>query len=274
MRTLWPLSAALLCLLLPRIAEALELPELAERSKASVVLISVYDGAGKRFATGTGFFISDTGRVVTNVHVIEDARRATVTLAGGQVVGIAGVLAQDASDDLAVLQTTAAGPYPALSLGDSSALLAGDEIVVIGSPMGLAGTLSTGIVAAVRDRSPAGGEPGTGAALLDSWRIQITAPVSHGSSGSPILTRRDGLVVAVAVGINEGGQNLNFGIPVDRLRSLLRGLGEHPVARPFAGADARSPLPQNLGISAAVFALLGLSYGLWQRRGARARAGA
>ncbi len=271
-------ALAAAALLLATDARALEVPELAERTKPSVVLVTVFDAASHKLGTGTGFFVTADGRLVTNVHVIEDAAKATLTLDGGRVVEVAGVLATSPRDDLAVLQAAGPGPYPPLTLGDSQALVAGREIVVVGSPMGLSGTVSTGIVAAVRDKSPLEDEPRGEGPSGESWRVQITAPISPGSSGSPILTR-EGRVVAVAVGLRNGGQNLNFGIPGERLRALLAGLGDHPALRSFEAAGggvggARSPVLLNLGISAAVFLVLGAAYALWQRRVARAQSAA
>lgn len=261
-RIVFWLAVALLTLA-GRLAAALELPELAERTKPSVVLITIYDSAGKKLGTGSGFFISADGRLVTNVHVIEDARKATATLVDGSVIDIAGVLAKDADSDVAVLQA-AGSAYPALPLGESKTLVAGQEIAVIGSPKGLAGTLSVGIVAAIRDKGLSEDEPAGQGPTGDSWHIQITAPISPGSSGSPILTR-DGRVVAVAVGTRVGGENLNFGVPIERVLALLKGLGDHALPQPFAGVAPRSELLRNLSISAAVFAAAGIAYFFWRR---------
>ena len=254
-----------------RSAAALELPELAERTKPSVVLITLYDSSGHKLGTGSGFFITAGGRLVTNVHVIEDAGRATATVSDGRVVDIAGVLAKDAEADVAVLQTAGGGSYPALTLGESRTLVAGQEVVVIGSPMGLAGTLSTGIVAAIRDKGLTDDEPPSHGPTGDSWRIQISAPISPGSSGSPILTR-DGRVVAVAVGRRMGGENLNFGIPIERVLTLLQGVGDQALAQPLAGVAERPQVLRNLSISAAVFAAAALAYVIWRRKGTRAAA--
>jgi S1-C subfamily serine protease len=255
---------ALFAIVMPRAADALEVPELAERTKPSVVLVTIFDAGGRKLGTGTGFFVSEAGRLVTNFHVIDEARSATVTLDNGQVVKVAGVLARSSRDDLAVLQTDGSGPYPTLPLSDAL-LVAGQEVVVVGSPLGLSGTVSTGIVAAVRDRSPVEEDHDDHGASGESWRVQITAPISPGSSGSPILSR-DGQVVAVAVGLRNGGQNLNFGIPVDRLRVLLGTLGDHPAVQSFAGPAPRSALLMNLGISAVVFLAGGIAFVVWQRR--------
>lgn len=251
-------------MLVAREAAALELPELMERTKPSVVLVTVYDSVGHAFATGTGFCVSSDGRFVTNVHVVEHAARATLTMADGRIVEVSGLLGEDPNADVAVLKA-AGGPFPALPLGDTRTLVAGEEVVVVGSPEGLAGTLSTGIVAAIRD----GGIVDPNASVEDrpsfaSWRIQITAPVSPGSSGSPVLTR-DGLVVGVAVG-KHVGESLNFCVPIEFARALLDRLGDHPAVRPLARKTTWQEVARNLGISAAAFATCAFGYALLWRR--------
>jgi S1-C subfamily serine protease len=246
----------------------MELPELMERTKPAVALVTVYDSAGHMLGTGTGFCVSPDGRFITNVHVVEHAARATLTMADGRVVAVSGLLAQDPAADVAVVQA-AGGPFPAfLELGDSRALVTGQEVVVLGSPEGLSNTLSTGIVAAIRD----GGVTDPGAlvqsASYASWRIQITAPISPGSSGSPVLTR-DGHVVGVAVGLWRNGQNLNFCVPIELARALLDRLGDHPTVQPLARRTTAREVARNLGLSAAIFAACAIGYGLLRRRWTR-----
>lgn len=259
----------LVALVASRPASALELTELAQQSRPAVVLVTIYDADGRKLGTGSGFFVDARGRVVTNVHVIEDARRATVTVADGREIDVAGVLARNADDDIAVLQVAAGGgTYPTLPLGESATLAVGQDVVVIGSPVGLSAALSTGIVAAIRDGGVPSEERGARPHFGESWAIQITAPISPGSSGSPVLTR-DGRVVAVAVGMHLGGENVNFAVPIERAESLLRGLPAGALPKPFVGGSARSEVVHNLSISAAVFAAAGIAYAVWARRGRR-----
>jgi S1-C subfamily serine protease len=238
-------------------AGAVDLPELAERTKPSVVHLSLYDGAGHPAGSGSGFFVSNDGKIVTNWHVVDKVARMTATLSDGRVVEIAGLLAKDSANDVAVVAAAPIpGGYPPLELGETRTLAPGQEVVVIGSPKGLAGTLSTGIVSALRDG---------GALDATSWQVQITAPISPGSSGSPVLSR-DGRVVGVAVG-HLDGENLNFCIPIEFARALLGGLGDHPKVVALGEAPSNSELFRNLGISAAVFAAVGVVYGVWRRQG-------
>ena len=234
----------------------LELPELAEQTKPSVVHLVVYDVSGREAGSGTGFFI-DTDRVATNEHVIGSASKVKAKLPDGRVLEVTGVLAADREKDIAVIEVTGANLPPALKLGASRSLRQGDEVVVIGSPRGLAGTLSTGIISALRGDG-IDGKPGADR-HAKSWNIQITAAISPGSSGSPIMTR-DGVVIAVAVGIVGSGGNLGFGVAVEELKAMLDRVGPEAVAEPFAASSGGSALMTNLTISGVFFVLLGLAF--------------
>lgn len=224
---------------------AAPLSELAARAKKAVVLLTIYDDAGRSSGSGTGFFVSPEGQLVTNHHVIEEAYRVTATLDNGQQVDVEGVLADDPVRDLAILKVTGSG-YEYLRLGTIRQVRAGEEIAVIGSPAGFSGTLSTGIVAAVREHGLDGGASETHSAR--AWTLQISAPISPGSSGSPILTR-DGVVVGVAVGIVTVGQSLNFGVSADAAQELLAKVSADSKPKTFADRQ-RGEVKKNLVISA------------------------
>jgi S1-C subfamily serine protease len=248
----------------------IELSELAERTKPSVVLLTVEDDAGRKISTGTGFFVSPDGRVVTNHHVIDGAEKITATLSDGSKRAVLGRLADDEEKDIAILKVEGEG-LPALQLGDSSRVKPGDEVVVIGSPMGLSGTLTVGIVSAIREHG-VGEVVEREAEKTQSWGIQITAAISPGSSGSPIMTR-SGEVIAVAVGGFNGAQALNFGIPIEVTRDMLARLGPQAKPTPFEDAS-RHDILRNLLISAGGLAGLMLLYFLWglfEKRGRRRR---
>jgi S1-C subfamily serine protease len=245
-------------------ARAESLPDLAARAKPSVVLINVVDASGGK-GSGTGFFVAPR-RVITNHHVIEGARKVTATLSDGAEAKVGGLLADDAAADLAVLAVAA--DVPPLLLGDSAGVRAGDEIAIIGSPLGLAGTLSTGIVSALREKGVAEDRADFGR----SWGIQVTAAISPGSSGSPIMNR-NGEVIAVAVGQVRGAQNLNFGVPVESAKALLAPLDPNAPAAPFE-SQGRAESLRNLAISAAVVgvpAFMYLAWSAWSRRRGRGR---
>ncbi len=185
------------------------LPELVRRIKPSAVAIETFDARGVQLSRGSGFFI-DVDRVVTNRHVIENAYRAEVHSYNGNVYPVRGVIAVDAEGDIAVLRVEApAGQVRPLSL-DRTSPQEGESVVVIGNPFGLEGSVTNGIVSAVRDIPTFG------------RIIQITAPISPGSSGSPVVNMH-GQVIGVATLQITGGQSINFAIPSERISQLQSG---------------------------------------------------
>lgn len=261
------LAAGVLLLLSPAPAPAFELPELAARTTPSVVLLTLSKG-GAKAGTGTGFFVTAQGWLVTNHHVIEGATDATAKLSDGTERKVLGLVADDPEKDIAVLQVQGDG-YPPLPLGDGGALRPGDEVAVIGSPLGFSSTLSSGIVSAIRPKGADAELSEHHDPRADSWGVQITAAISPGSSGSPVMNRQ-GEVVAVAVGMIRGSQALNFGVPVDALKALLGSREAGAPVRPLGAVD-RATLGRNLGISAGVFLTLGLLVWLSGRRAPRRR---
>src|SRR5216110_1372618 len=184
------------------------LPELVRRIKPSAVSIETFDARGEKLSRGSGFFI-DKDRVVTNRHVIDGAYRAEVHLNSGNSFPVKTVVAVDAEADVALLKVEApAAQVRSLAL-DRTSPQEGESVVVIGNPFGLEGSVTNGIVSAVRDI------PGFGRI------IQITAPISPGSSGSPVVNMQ-GQVIGVATLQITGGQSVNFAIPSERIAQLDR----------------------------------------------------
>src|SRR5881296_1261001 len=196
------------CLSAPAIFSQDDLPDLVRRIKPSAVAIETFDARGQQLSRGSGFFV-DKDRVVTNRHVIEGAFRAEVHLSSGNTYQVKSVLAVDAEGDLALLKVDAPpNLVRPLSL-DRASPQEGESVVVIGNPFGLEGSVTNGIVSAVRDI------PGFGRI------IQITAPISPGSSGSPVVNMQ-GQVIGVATLQITGGQSVNFAIPSERIAQLDR----------------------------------------------------
>jgi S1-C subfamily serine protease len=197
---------------LPAVPQVRELSteELFQAAGPSVVLVEVFDDIGQRKGLGSGFIASEDGAIVTNYHVVRGAQRATVHFADGAKAPVKGILGYDAGRDVAVLRATGVAPG-ALTLGNSDELRAGQKIVAIGSPLGFQNTVSEGIVSGVR-----------------LGVIQMSAPISPGSSGGPVFNTR-GEVVGVAVASAVRGQNLNFAVPVNWAKAYLRGNVERPL---------------------------------------------
>jgi serine protease Do len=255
---LLPFLAPFLTPVSPAVAQqAQDLTALARRAKHSVVALEILDRFGRKVGTGTGFFIDPEGLIVTNRHVIEGGSRARAVLANRQTLDVTGVVAADEVNDLAIVKVES-GSYPALPLGDSSGIEAGLEIVVLGSPLGLAGSLTEGIVSAVRSEGN-----------LPEWHqapvLQIDAAISPGSSGSPVMNL-EGEVVGVAVSQAVFGQNLNFAVPSAAVRELMGAIDLGAPPRPLkagrAAGTSAVPYLRNLMISIVFFAaiFLGLRF--------------
>jgi S1-C subfamily serine protease len=199
--------------------------DVVKRSSDAVVLIVISNSAGQETALGSGFLVSADGEIVTNYHVIKEAHSAIVKLSNGAFFPVAGVLASEADKDLAIIKVNGKN-LPFLSLGDIDKLHVGDHVVAIGSPLGLEGTVSDGIVSAVRD------------VASKKW-IQTTAPVSHGNSGGPLLDMNDHVVGVITWGVNlELGQNLNFAAPSNEVMALL--VTAHQQAKSLESVASKS----------------------------------
>ena len=196
-------------------------PQIAEKALAATVYLEMQDSNGLPLGFGSGFFVRDN-LIATNYHVIEGAARGTAKLVGRfSTYTIEGVTATDKTNDLALLKVTMSGINP-LPLGNSSDVKIGETVYVAGNPKGLEGTFSNGIISSRRD--PYAKE-----------RLQMTAPISPGSSGGPVLNSK-GEVIGVSFMTLVGGQNLNFAIPSRYLTELLT---ESKPAKPLA-EDNRS----------------------------------
>lgn len=194
--------------------------EIARMGLQSTVSIVIMDSNENLTSRGSGFFI-EADKVLTNYHVIEDASSGFIIITGqDSSYAIVGVLGFDKNKDIALLKVEYES-QSLLQLGDSDSTEIGDEVFAIGSPVGLEGTFSNGIVSSKRS-------------FDDQEHLQITAPISPGSSGGPILNFK-GEVVGLAVGSIVEGQNLNFAVPINQAKELLSQEGEILAFSPFQG---------------------------------------
>lgn len=184
---------------------ALDARKIFSASKDSVVLIMSFDRNNQPLSIGSGFFVGNGKAIVTNYHVIEGASSLKVKQASGTILQIENILGVDSAHDLVLLQSPTKGEPLELTQRTPAV---GDEIVSIGNPKGLEGTLSTGIVSGIRDDK-------------GSIYYQTTAPISPGSSGGPVIDVM-GKVVGVATFYVTGGQNLNFAMPSKYIAALLQ----------------------------------------------------
>ena len=226
-----------------------DLEALAQRIAPAVFRLEVKDATGVLIGSGTAFAISADGLAVTNFHVVEHGESFTARTTQGAEFTVLGVAATDPAADLALVNLKAS-KLPFLELGESETLKIGAPIAVFGCPQGLSGTLSVGILSAKRTEPEIAGKNMPNGGRV----IQITAPISGGSSGSPVIDQT-GKVIGVAAAALAGPttQNLNFVIPVEAVKKLrkdsLVGLAKKflnikptgPSAQPKAPSPKQNP---------------------------------
>jgi len=208
----------------------------------SVVSIKAVAANGQG-GTGSGFVVRSDGYILTNNHVIAAAGqhgRITVTFNDGKSA-IASVVGSTTTYDLAVLKVPARGAAPA-ALGDSDSLVVGDPVIAIGSPLGLSGTVTQGIVSAL-DRPVTAGEGNADVSYFSA--IQTDAAINPGNSGGPLVDRH-GRVIGVNSAIatlgggagQSGNIGLGFAIPINQARRIADELIAHGhAATPVVGVN-------------------------------------
>jgi len=185
------------------------------------VLITVNDPAGRPLSLGSGFVLKK-GYIISNFHVVEGAGSGFVRRIGDKTkYKITGVAAKDKVRDLVVLAVEGMNEDGVLLSKRESAEV-GETVFAVGNPRGLEGTFSHGIVSSIRE--------------IDGFSLlQITAPISPGSSGGPIANEK-GEVIGVAVATFKGGQNLNFAIPVQYVLEI-----EFNISKPVPLSQSVTP---------------------------------
>ena len=170
-----------------------------------------YDDQDNLQGFGSGFFFGDSKTIATNLHVVKNASKLRIKLSNGEVGELTAVLGIDLVNDLALLRSSVTGE---VLVGAGRLPDVGEDIVAIGNPKGLEGTVSAGIVSGIRTDE------------RRQW-VQITAPISPGSSGGPIVDA-EGYVLGVTsfVLYFDEGQNLNFAYPTAFLTKLYNNRSE------------------------------------------------
>lgn len=201
--------------------------EIVVKSKPAIVRVV------SPLGIGTGFFVSNDGRIATNLHVIHGATELAVVLSDDSQLVVTKVVAVDAEHDLAIIAVSPPGKPPILQLGDSDKVEAGDRVIAIGNPLGVLDyTVSDGLISSVRS-------------VRGNTVLQISAPISFGSSGGPLFNTY-GEVIGIATFIAERGQNLNFGMPSNYIKPLLAQTGGVSVAEFAKKSGGQSSLAQRL----------------------------
>lgn len=183
----------------------LTVPQLVKQVMPAIVLVSIYDPKNELVAIGSGFFV-EKSKIITNFHVVDGANYVEIKTYSGKSCHITNILT-DKANDLALLTLDKNVNETWLNLSKNLPDV-GQDIIAIGNPMGIEQTVSDGIVSAIR--------------RLNNGNIlvQISAPISHGSSGGPVLNL-NGEVIGVSTSIVKDGQNLNFAVSSKHISPLL-----------------------------------------------------
>ncbi|WP_322744891.1 HhoA/HhoB/HtrA family serine endopeptidase [Leptolyngbya ectocarpi] len=177
---------------------------------------------------GSGFIVSEDGRIITNAHVVDGADTVTVTLKDGRILD-GRVLGSDPVTDIAVIKVDERN-LPAVTLGNSDQLQPGEWSIAIGNPLGLDNTVTVGIVSAVGRSSNQVGVPDKRVEF-----IQTDTAINPGNSGGPLLNQQ-GEVIGVNTAIINGAQGLGFSIPINMVERIATELAETgKVEHPFLG---------------------------------------
>jgi serine protease Do len=205
------------------------LPALIKSIQPAVVTVIGYNAEGKVIRLGSGFFVSENGHLITNLHVVSGIARAEVKLPQGGLYPLTTLLSEDKQADLVKLAVAITGGTPHYLPVSGSRPEVGEHVLAVGSPLGLEQSVSEGLVSAIRTIRGRG------------EFLQISAPISPGSSGGPVVNLK-GQVIGVAT-FQIRGQNINFAAPGSRVLAL----GEGPP-RPLGKIDEKKSLPPRPGV--------------------------
>jgi putative serine protease PepD len=216
--------------------EGTDVSAVAAKVLASVVQVNVQLANGE--GIGSGVIIGSDGRILTNNHVVAGAEQVTVTLSDGREVA-AKVLGTDPSSDLAVIQAQGVSGLTAATFGNSDDVKVGDEVIAIGSPGGLQGTVTTGIVSALdrkvtvseeeqrQQDSPLRQQDGSGTTTYEA--IQTDAAINQGNSGGPLFDS-EGQVIGINSAMyspvtgpdgSAGSVGIGFAIPSNQAQQVI-----------------------------------------------------
>ncbi|MBK0325821.1 trypsin-like peptidase domain-containing protein [Rhodobacteraceae bacterium F11138] len=214
------------------------IPEELKRRFQDMMPNQSQGGAAPHRGVGSGFIISSDGQIVTNHHVVKDAQSVTVKLSDGRSLD-ATVIGGDPLTDIALLKVDTDTDLPAVTFGDSESMRAGDEVVAVGNPFGLGGTVTSGIISAMSRNIHSG--------PFDDF-IQTDAAINRGNSGGPLFNN-DGEVIGVNTAIfspDGGSVGIGFSVPSDLVQTIVADLQDDgTVTRGWLGVQIK-PMPEEI----------------------------
>jgi hypothetical protein len=186
----------------------LTVPQIVKKWNESIFLVKSIDKNGNLLGQGSGFVISEKGVIATNYHVVKSSHSVLIQLVNGKSYQEVSLIAGYPSNDLAILYIEEGESFLPVILGDSDNLQIGEQILAIGNPYGFENTISDGLISGIRE-------------IADFKLLQITAPVSPGSSGGALFNMQGEVIGITSIGSQWNAQNLNFAIPINILKFLI-----------------------------------------------------
>jgi serine protease Do len=182
---------------------------------------------------GSGFFVTDSGMIVTNKHVVEDTQADYTVVTSDGKEYLAKVLARGQSVDVAIIKIEG-NNFPVISLGDSDALKAGQTVIAIGNSLGeFSNTISKGIISGLKRNLTAGSGMGQTEQLTNI--IQTDAAINPGNSGGPLINI-NGEVIGVNVAMAQGAENIGFAIPINQIKKIITQVEKQgKISTPYLG---------------------------------------
>ena len=216
------------------------LVDIFEKSEASVVQVNVLRG-GSDGGMGSGFVYSEEGYIITNQHVVKDAKKVTVTFLDGEAY-IGDVIGTDPDLDIAVVKVSPSNTYlQPITIGDSSELKVGEKIVAIGNPFGLSGSMTSGIVSQIGRLLP----QESGYSIPDV--IQTDAAINPGNSGGPLINMK-GEVIGINTAIQSATgefSGIGFAVPSNTVKKVVPLLVENgEFKHPWMGISGTDVDPE------------------------------
>jgi hypothetical protein len=187
----------------------LTVPQIVKKWNESILLVKSIDKNGNLLGQGSGFVISEKGVIATNYHVVKSSHSVLIQFVNGKSYQEVSLIAGYPSNDLAILYIEEDGSFLPVILGNSDNLQIGEQILAIGNPYGFENTISDGLISGIRE-------------IADFKLLQITAPVSPGSSGGALFNMQGEVIGITSIGSQWNAQNLNFAIPINILKFLVR----------------------------------------------------
>jgi S1-C subfamily serine protease len=186
----------------------LTVPQIVKKWNESILLVKSIDKNGNVLGQGSGFVINENGIIATNYHVVKSSHSVLIQFVNGKSYQEVSLIAGYPSNDLAILYIEEDESFLPVILGDSDNLQIGEQILAIGNPYGFENTISDGLISGIRE-------------IADFKLLQITAPVSPGSSGGALFNMKGEVIGITSIGSQWDAQNLNFAIPINLLKFLV-----------------------------------------------------